>query len=268
LEQQEHFEKTPKKADRWFRAAIVFALLYGITFSLYSIFNWILFLAAAYSFFMSYYLLPVRPKIFQQRGNSFQRGERQQQYTGSQSADPAEKVKKIALIIFASVFGLVFLIMFIGIFAGNDPETQTEFESTGFEQGTSPTATDMIDIGNDFFNNAQYDSAEKYYDLALNLDGSNSAAMYGKGIALYNKGQTDEATPYFKRAYDGGYRDAWLAWILGDVADKKGESTRAITYYKECLSLDSGYTSVYERLAALDPSEADKYRKMEQKQAN
>ncbi|MEJ0031071.1 MAG: hypothetical protein WDO15_12135 [Bacteroidota bacterium] len=108
---EEHFEKTPRKAARWFRAFIVLALLYGITFSLHSVFNWIFFLAAVYSLFMSYFTLPVQPKIFQQQSKPFNSGGRTSYTSTPSPSQLADRGKRVVRIIIFSVAGVFFLFM-------------------------------------------------------------------------------------------------------------------------------------------------------------
>ncbi len=212
---------------------------------------------------MSYYLLPVRPRIFE----PFQRAQRQQFGGQTATQSPASKAGRIALIVFGSIFGLFAFLLVVGLFT-HDQAEQPASEETETYADAPVTADDMVQSGNDFFNDSQYDSAEKYYDKALFIDDSHTGALYGKGIALYYQERQSEATSYFQRAYDGGYKNAWLSWVLGDIADKNGDIGRAMVYYKECLGLDSSFTSVYDRLAVLDPGQADAYRKMSVNKGN
>lgn len=266
----EKFEKTPRKANRWFRAFVVLALLFGATFSLNSVFNWIFFFGAAYSFFMSYYLLPMQPKIFQgsqnrQRQSRPWQNQDQSYRNEAEVVSPVERSKKIAIIIASSIFGLFFFLMVIGFLVG-DPEE--DVQSSGQEQSYEPvdnSAAALVSRGNDFFNNQEYDSADVYYDKALVLDGGYMEAIYGKGIVLYQQGRIDEANTAFLRAYEGGFRYAWLSWVLADMYDKQGQTSRAADFYKESVKLDSSYVDSYKRLAELEPGNSDKYLKLAQK---
>jgi len=257
-----NFEKTPKKAGSWFRAFVVLALLYGITFSLHSFFNWIFFFGAVYALFMSYYLLPVQPKIFQ--GNS---NRSYQNYnTNTQTASPIDRSRRMAILIGSSIFGLFFFLMVIGFLVG-DPEEETEQD----EQQEQPheqvddSAAALVSRGNEFFNDQEYDSADSYYDKALAVDGGYMEAIYGKGIVLYQRGRLDEANTAFLRAYEGGFRYAWLSWALADMYDKQGQTSRAADLYKESVKLDSSYIDSYKRLAELEPGNSDKYLQLAEK---
>ena len=270
------FEKTPRKAGRWFRAFIVLALVYGITFSLHSVFNWIFFFAAAYSFFMSYFLLPVQPRIFQarpssSRGSQFDRGTRATQ-TQTQSVPNTQTTRGrkviigVAAIIFA-MFMIPFTIGLIEGLTGQDSDSDYTSEDQSLETGNSD-AMNYVDIGNEFFDQQQYDSATAYYEKALKIDSNYGAAIYGKGIVAYNTGRIEEANRYFLQAYEQGYRFAWLSWALADMYDKQGQTVRAADFYKESVGLDSSYTDSYRRLAELEPANSKKYLDLAQKHAS
>ncbi len=273
MAEPETFEKTPKKASRWFRAFIVLTLLYGITFSLDSFFNWIFFWAALYCFFMSYFTLPVQPKVFQgrpkQQFNYGSRAGQAQTQSGQGGADvPAARGRKTVILVVSILLGVFVGIPFIvGLIEGFTEEssttTDTEEQSTSSEEATTGMA--LVDIGNDFFNQQQYDSADKYYDRALADDADNMAAVYGKGIVLYQRDRRDEANAWFLRAHEGGYRYAWLSWVLADTYDKQGQSVKAVNFYKESVNLDSTYTDSYKRLAELEPANSAKWLELAQK---
>jgi tetratricopeptide (TPR) repeat protein len=232
---EQKFNKTPAKANRWFRAFVVISLLYGITFSLDSIFNWIFFFGAVYSLFMSYFLLPVQPKIFQ--GN--QNRSRQAQWQGPGEAygagnvSPQDRAKKVAIIISASIGGLFVFLIVIGLLVG-DPENeqQSDRQEEVYDIDSNPAA--LANRGNEYYNNQQYDSAEIYYNRALALDGDNVDATYGKAI----------------------------------VFDQRGQTSDAAEYYKKAVGLDSTYVYSYSRLAELEPEKQEFYLKLAEKYAN
>jgi tetratricopeptide (TPR) repeat protein len=272
---EEYFEKTPRKANRWFRAFVVLALLYGITFSLHSVFNWIFFLVAGYSLFMSYFTLPVQPKIFQKQPKSFNAGGRGSYTPPASPLTPTDRVKKVVRIIMISVVSLFVFLFLVGIFAGNDDEDQTttiqqqegskEEESSDSPQPNDESAQSLTDTGMDLYSKEQFDESDKYFDRALETDPNFMEAVYGKGIVLYHRGSLPEANTYFTRAYDGGYRYAWLSWVLADTYEKNGANERAVELYKESVGLDSTFVDSYDRLAALVPAERDKYLALAQK---
>ncbi len=252
---EENFQKTPKKANRWFRAAIVLALLYGITFSLNSLFNWLFFFASAYSFFMAYYLLPVQPRIFQEKKRQTWGGPAESSTVTDQTAqqDVAAKIKRFVFTIVGGIFALLVVFFIIGILSP-DNEQNTAFENETTTDLNDASAADMIARGYDFYNKKEYDSSYKSFERALTIESDNAEAAYGKGIVLYAKNRSDEAETLFRRAYEGGFRYAWLSWVLADIHEKRGEIPRAIMFYKESAGLDSSYYDCYKRLADLEPS--------------
>lgn len=261
----EEFEKTPKKANRWFRIAIVLALLYGATFSLNSFFNWVFFFASAYAFFMSYFLLPAQPKIFQGKqrpSGGWTRPAQKDTGRGPAPADQAAKVKRIMFIIAGTFFGLFFFFFIIGIM---NPEPPAQEYEDLYANGSQPTASDLVNRGNDLFNNQEYDSAGKYYDRAYALDHTNMEAIYGKGIVLYATGNEEQAMPLFRQSYEGGFRFAWLSWVLADMHEKNGNSAQAALLYKESVNLDSSFVDSYKRLAELEPENSFKYLQLAEK---
>lgn len=262
---KEHFEKTPGKADRWFRAAIVLALLYGITFSLNSFFNWIFFFAAVYAFFMSYFTLPVQPKIFQgkRRPGGGWTGPTQFNTGTSQSTTEA-RIKRVIFSIVGGFFALMILFFIIGIL---NPEDQQQNVEDAVNEAMMLTPQELVNEGHQFFNEGNYDSADFYYGLAIGKDPGNMEAVYGKGIVLWQHDRKDEAMVLFEESYEGGYRYAWLSWVLADMHDKNGNSSRAISLYKESISLDSANEDSYNRLAELEPENRDKYLLLAQKYA-
>jgi tetratricopeptide (TPR) repeat protein len=260
----DYFEKTPKRANRWFVYFIVLSVLFGITFSLSSVFNWIFFLGAGYSLFMSYFLLPVQPKIFQARS-----GRAQGAQFNTSVADPAAKRKKAIIIIVSLFFFVTFFIPFmVNLIGGSSDDTTEETTTDASSDVPDDSPKDFIGSANDFFNNQQYDSAEKYYDKALEADPNQMEGYYGKGIVAYNRENIDVANTYFLKAYEGGFRFGWLSWALGDMYDKQGQTTHAITMYKESANLDSTNVDNYKRLAELEPANRAKYLELAQKYAS
>jgi tetratricopeptide (TPR) repeat protein len=259
----EYFEKTPRKANRWFRAFVVLALLYGITFSLHSIFNWIFFLGSAYSLFMSYFTLPVQPRIFQKQGKPFNTAGRAPY--GSPVSQP-DRARKIVWVTTMSIVGFFVFLIIVGVFNSNDPEEQTP-ESTDSE-ATDDTPTSLTNTGLDLYRAEKFDESEGYFDRALALDPAYMEAVYGKGIVLYQRGDRDEANTYLAHAYEGGYQHPWLSWELADTFEKNGNTQRAVELYKESVGLDSSYVDCYNRLAELVPAERDKYLELARKHAN
>jgi tetratricopeptide (TPR) repeat protein len=73
--------------------------------------------------------------------------------------------------------------------------------------------------------------------------------------------QRDSAHIFFEKAYDLGARDSGLLQNLGDISYDKKETDNAIQFYKEAIEQDTTLVYIYERLAELEPSEAENYRR-------
>jgi tetratricopeptide (TPR) repeat protein len=58
-----------------------------------------------------------------------------------------------------------------------------------------------------------------------------------------------------------GVRDPGLLQNLGDIYYDQKQNEQAIQFYKEALGQDTTLIFVYERLAELEPSQAENYRR-------
>jgi tetratricopeptide (TPR) repeat protein len=157
-------------------------------------------------------------------------------------------------------------------------------------------AEEWLGTGSWHLNNSAYDSAIFYFDKALEVEPQNTLALYNKGLSLYNLGRYQEATvplematefepgyseamlllgdchynavnyppalEWYTKAYELGERSANLSHLLAFLHDNKGESDPAIAFYKETLSMDSSRVDIYERLAVLEPVNANEYNRL------
>jgi tetratricopeptide (TPR) repeat protein len=145
----------------------------------------------------------------------------------------------------------------------------------------------LTNTGNVFFERESYDSALYYYDRVLQLDVRNVTALYNKSLVRFNQkdfsgaaslasqciqiapgntdalmllgdcyesqGNHDLALAQYDKAYEKGVRTAGLSNMMAYLHDKKGNTVKAILFYKETLELDSSRADVYTRLAELEP---------------
>ncbi len=159
----------------------------------------------------------------------------------------------------------------------------------------SNNADDVLEQGNIFYNNSQFDSAlvyykralglrpgfkEAYYNIALIYSGQSDYANaililqeclkrypdYGDGLQLMGtcysrQDRNEEALPFFERAYATDMRNAELSHYLAYLYDLKNNPVRAIEFYKEAIQQDSSKVEVYKRLAELEPEKAEWYTK-------
>jgi len=66
---------------------------------------------------------------------------------------------------------------------------------------------------------------------------------------------------FFEKAYELGVRDPGLLQNLGDIYYDQNENKTAIQFYKQAVEQDTTMAFVYERLAELEPSKAENYRR-------
>jgi tetratricopeptide (TPR) repeat protein len=235
---------------------IVFSFLFALTWSLPGGFGWILFSAAAYCFFLYWYHLP--RKVAAAPDEPFE-------YRTSQERASAI-VKKVVRIVWISALSLFLFFLVIGIFT--DKKTDQDGQSVEQDDQSAETAdafqTDEAQAWNqkgyEFYVNKDYDSALYYYDRVLRLESNNAGAWYSKGLVYYDQKQMDKALDSFSRAYSAGMRDAFLSHVLGYLYDENGNTSRAITFYKEAVGMDSTRTDIYARLAEIEPSAATRYK--------
>jgi tetratricopeptide (TPR) repeat protein len=180
-------------------------------------------------------------------------------------------------------------------FESTDEEGQPVELSTETVSVKSNNPDDVLEEGNNFYNNSQFDSAliyykhalalrpgfkEAYYNIALIYSSQsdyskailtmkeclNSYPDYGEGLQLmgncYSRlEQNDEALSFYERSYAAGTRNAELSHYLAYLYDLKNNTARAIEFYKEAIKLDSSKVDVYKRLAELEPEKAEWYTK-------
>lgn len=269
----------------------------ALFWSIDSSFRWIFFgVAIAFGFL---YLLKRRAFDFRLT-DFFQQPQTAKRY-GTPNANPLTTSEKGAL--YLGVGTLVALVLAFVIYAVS---TGFESESTDGEQQTIELNTetvsfdignpdDVLEQGNNFYNNSQFDSAMVYYKRALALrpgfkeayynialiyssqsDYSNSILTmkeclnsypdYADGLQLmgncYSRlEQNDEALSFYERAYATGTRNAELSHYLAYLYDLKNNTARAIEFYKEAIQQDSSKVEVYKRLAELEPEKAEWYLK-------
>jgi tetratricopeptide (TPR) repeat protein len=153
----------------------------------------------------------------------------------------------------------------------------------------------LVDLGNERYNRGEYESALNHYDEVLQVDPTNQFGLYNKALVFYAKkdfrksislinyciqqnpdygpayyllgddykfiNQPDSALYFFDRAYEMGVRDPGLLQNLGDIYYDQKESKQAIQFYKEAVEQDTTLVLVLERLAELEPSKAESYRR-------
>jgi tetratricopeptide (TPR) repeat protein len=240
-------EKQDHRARRALYAGIAFAFLFALTWSLSPAFGWVFFLFAAYSFFLYWFYTPRQVNPVEERPFEYK--------TSAERAN--EIVRKVTRMVWIGAGSIFLFFIVVNILSGKkDIATEEESVSAAF---ALEETSEWNAKGYEFYVNQRYDSALYYFDRVLRLESSNTTALYQKGLVYYDQQKMDKAMDSFTRAYDAGLRDAFLSHVLGYLNDNSGNTSRAIDFYKEALSLDSARADIYARLAELEPGNAGKY---------
>jgi glycosyltransferase involved in cell wall biosynthesis len=79
--------------------------------------------------------------------------------------------------------------------------------------------------GISYFNNAEYESASRYFSFAANLNGNSPENNYYRGLAFLKLGRSETALDYLRRSYQLGYKDREvfqnIAFCLESLGDHK-----------------------------------------------
>jgi tetratricopeptide (TPR) repeat protein len=236
-----------------------------------------------FGFFAYFYQAKTKP--------IFGRSDAAQQHQGNPVAALWETIKRTKSIQFAIAMGV--LGFFIVLFAPNFTSSDSE-ELQPMDQQTV-NIDSLVDLGNEKYNRGEYESALNHYDEVLRVDPTNQFGLYNKALVFYSKkdyrmsislvnyciqqnpdygpayyllgddfkfiDKADSALYFFEKAYELGVRDPGLLQNLGDIYYDQNENKTAIQFYKQALGQDTTLIFVYERLAELEPSQAENYRR-------
>lgn len=282
------------KYKRYTRLAIIAGFLLALLWPLGGFFGWILGGCTTYFIFLTFYYYPRKRIGFRQEGH---RQSQSYRYENVSASPEAKKKSRLIFFLIAGAIVMTALTIFVTIFS----LLNSSFESSPTEsadwQNLRDNPTDinaLTNIGNQFYANAQYDSALVYYDRVLQIDDQNSSAMFNKalvfyqqknysksmewgrkcvsmypenvdaytlvGDAYYEQQNLSEALGWYQKAYDKGARNPELLSIMAYVFDQQNNRNEAIRLYKETLQQDSNRVDIYNRLAELEPGTAGKYR--------
>ncbi|HEY5826263.1 MAG TPA: tetratricopeptide repeat protein, partial [Cyclobacteriaceae bacterium] len=212
-----HAQKT--KSERYGKIAIVLFLLLALFWAIGAFVIWILLGAAVYFTFLYFYYQPRQPKTESWRSSQY----------GSYSSDDPDDIKKKAKLVVQIVIGFfVFLFVFffiVGVVSqDNTSEDNTIISDVSEESANNnvqvlkhdPNNIDALTgIGNQFFDQSNYDSALLYYNKVLKIEPTNSAALYNIGLVYYNQKQYQQSIDLLKKciSVDPDNRDA--KYIMG-----------------------------------------------------
>lgn len=91
----------------------------------------------------------------------------------------------------------------------------------------------------------KFEKALKDYNYVLRKDSLNYNTLNNKGLALLNLGKENRAYKVLRKN-KSYYPDSILVHVnLGNVAEKKGDYSEAISHYNNAISLDSSFSKAY-----------------------
>ena len=293
-------EEDPDKSTKFYGVIMVIALLVlALFWSVDKSFRWILFGLALASGLT--YLLKKRAFDFRLTDFLQQPAQKAKRHYSQQPIVLTTSQKGALYFGVGTIIALVLAFFIYAVSAGfENPEGDeqaveiiSEEPLTTFTNSTD--ADEVLDQGNSFYNNSQFDSATIYYKRALELrpgfkeayynialiyssqsDYANAIVTmqeclqshpdYGEGLQLMGTSyarqeRNDEAFPFFERAYATGMRNAELSHYLGYLYDLKNNVSQALVFYKEAVQQDSTKVDVFKRLAELEPEKAKWYLK-------
>jgi len=290
-------EKDILRSRRYTRAALVSAFLLAFFWPLGSFFFWIFLGATSYFIFLTQYY---KPRLKRDKPDTPAWQKQNSQPLANATKKKVGIVLLVLGGIGFFILFFLMLIGFIVGSDDSNTETISENKSIELSDRTAlesnPKDLDALtNIGNQFYSQDQFDSALFYYEKVLLIDPKNSSGMYNKALVFYQKhnytksiewakkcfstypentaaimlvgdsyytqGSFNEAISWYRQAYDKGANNPELLNIMAYIYEKQNRPGEAIQFYKETLKQDSSFVEAYERLAELDPSKSDWYRK-------
>ncbi|MBY0436321.1 MAG: tetratricopeptide repeat protein [Cyclobacteriaceae bacterium] len=208
---------------------------------------------------------------------------------------PVRNMLRTFIILFGLMFGFFFL---VGLFSDDEEETPVTVEGEApveqVQATEDPAAAVWNEKGATAYNNNSYDSADYYFNKALQIDPKDMYALYNRGLVFsarkqyrraiestryclrlypdYNYawwllGDTynymnnyDSALYCLEHIYDKGFGELDFLTLLGQVYQNRRNTENAVAIYQEILQQDSSRVEAYEQLAKLDPEKSDWYR--------
>jgi Tfp pilus assembly protein PilF len=288
-------EQNKRRVNRYVKWVIVCSFLLALLWPLGNFIFWIFAGAIAYLLFLIFYYSPRTPKnefkSTRFSGNASSRQERSKPLAG-------KDLRKRSIIFLAVSFGF-FILVFVMVWSAFD-DGQNDKKETDVEQSiayeSSPEVDTLVNVGIRFYQANQFEKAKESFEEALKIDSKNKFALYNRALVYYslnnyrqsikgcyeclkyhpsygyahyllgdnyfNLKQYDSAIISFEFAYTHDVPDVQLALNLGEAHLAKGNKNKAIRYFSEALDQDSSLVNAYDRLAEIEPSKANFYRKL------
>ena len=296
LTEQEQFQRL---SIRHFKIGLVFLYSFALLYSLGPFFAWLLLAGVLYGFaFAIYYRNLSPPKVESNQDEWTNPGEESAE-VGSVNQESIKKILRFVPLILGSVviIGAVAIIFSSGNTPADEQETSqtNEVSLTEKIRQNPKDAEALVNLGNEYYNTNQHDSALYYYKQALKIKPDYKEACYNialdyysqakyseaisaidkclqqhpeygeawqlKGDCTYYLKKEDDALILYEKAYSMGTRNAYLSHMLAYLYDVRNNTSKAIEFYKEAIQQDSSKVEVYKRLAELVPEKAEWYLK-------
>lgn len=284
----ESTERNKKLVDRYSKWAIASCFLLALLWPLGNFVFWIILGVISYFAFLSFYHRPKAAPVFERRNTSYGRATQRTEVPVKAFFEKIKNLRSIQLLL--AIGGLVLVLMIL-IPNLNSPNSESDQPIVD----KSVNIDSLVDLGNERYNSGEYESALSFYDKALQADPTNQFGLYNKALVYYSKkdyrksisliryciqknpdygpayyllgddykfiNQRDSAQIFFEKAYDLGARDSGLLQNLGDISYDQKQMDEAIQFYKEAIAQDTTLIYIYERLAELEPGQAENYRR-------
>jgi tetratricopeptide (TPR) repeat protein len=116
----------------------------------------------------------------------------------------------------------------------------------------SPEEMRAIVRGGDYhLERGELEAAEQKYIEAIKLDAKNVDAYYGLGNVYMRTDHLAEAEETFKFLLRLQPNNCMAVDKLGELAERKGDTQKAIEYYSKCVLMDDAKASRYAKIAEL-----------------
>jgi tetratricopeptide (TPR) repeat protein len=252
---QEDEEKLKAIGHRYTRLTMVslflLALLHGLDSLFFTIFFWLS---------LGFGALAINFAIASKRAS-----EPNVSWEGSGTRSPSFQNKKNLIVIIVSLGAgfILFFAIIASILSSSDDVEEQASQSTANQNTQSQSQESQLSdyqLASKEYDNQNYRQSISMCRRALISQPENIDLILLLGDNYGSLKQYDSAYIWFDKAYQSGARSAYLSHWMGYFYDEKGETSRAIEFYKDALHQDSTRTQVYDRLAELIPDQADWYR--------
>ena len=296
LSEQEQFQR---QSVRHFKIGLVFLYSFALLYSLGPFFAWLLLAGVLYGFAFAIYYRNLSPPKVESNQDEWSNPGEESAEVGSVNQESIKKILRFVPLILGSVviIGAVTIIFS----TDNKPADEQDTSQTNEISLTEKLRQDpkdveaLVNLGNEYYNTNQHDSALFYYNQALKIKPDYKEACYNialdyysqakyseaisaidkclqqhpeygeawqlKGDCTYYLKKEDDALILYEKAYSMGTRNAYLSHMLAYLYDVRNNTSKAIEFYKEAIQQDSSKVEVYKRLAELVPEKAEWYLK-------